>query len=122
MRSTSVNYTLAGYGPHNLVVGTLAELGPIGLLLLAAFVGPFMLRRGWGSEAAVIQASLISLLSLALFLDIFANRKQVWLVIGIAAGLAYLARRAEREPGSAAGRPSASGLERDQPEGGRPSG
>jgi hypothetical protein len=30
-----------------------------------------------------------------LFLDLFGNRKQVWLIIGIAVGLAYLARRAE---------------------------
>jgi exopolysaccharide production protein ExoQ len=83
-----------GRGPHNLVIGTLGELGPIGILLLAMFVGPLVLRRGWGPEAAAIQATLASLLVTCLFLDIFANRKQVWLIIGISAGLAYLARRA----------------------------
>ena len=72
---------------------TIVELGPIGLLLLAAFLGPLVLRRGWGPEALTVQAALASLLMQALFVDMFANRKQVWLVIGLAAGLAYLARR-----------------------------
>jgi hypothetical protein len=31
----------------------------------------------------------------AMFLDVFSNRKQVWLIIGLAAGLGYLARIAE---------------------------
>jgi hypothetical protein len=30
----------------------------------------------------------------ALFLDVLSNRKQVWLAIGLAAGLTYIARRA----------------------------
>ncbi len=83
-----------GVGPHNLVVGTLIELGPIGVLILALFVLPLVLQRGWGSEGATVQAALASLLVLALFLDILGNRKQVWLVIGLAAGLVYLRRRA----------------------------
>lgn len=87
-----------GYGPHSVVVGTLAELGPVGLALLALFLGPLVLRRGWGPDAPTIQAALASLLTLALFLDIVSNRKQVWLVIGLAAGLAYLARRERRAP------------------------
>ena len=90
---TSRSGQVVGRGPHNLVVGTVVELGPIGLMLLALFLGPLVLRRGWGPDAAVVQAALASLLATALFLDILSNRKQVWLVIGIAAGLAYLARR-----------------------------
>lgn len=86
--------SLQGYGPHNLVVGTLIELGPIGLLLLALFLLPLVLRRGWGPDAATVQAALASLLTLALFLDIVSNRKQVWLVIGLAAGLAFARRNA----------------------------
>jgi hypothetical protein len=85
--------TLEGRGPHNLVIATIVELGPLGMLLLALFLGPLVLRRGWGPDAATVQAALASLLTLALFLDILSNRKQVWLVIGLAAGLAYLARR-----------------------------
>ena len=104
-------YRLAGYGPHNVVVGTLVELGPLGLVLLASFLLPLVLRRGWGPDAAVVQAALASLLGLALFLDILANRKQVWLVIGIAAGLAYVARarrqQAARQPEPATGPPVA---------------
>jgi O-antigen ligase len=83
-----------GIGPHNLVIGTLIELGPIGLLLLALFLLPLVLQRGWGPDAATVQAALASLLILSLFLDILANRKQVWLVIGLAAGLAYVRRHA----------------------------
>ncbi len=90
---TSFSGQVVGRGPHNLVLGTLVELGPIGLLLLGLFLGPLILRRGWGAEAAVIQAALASLLATSLFLDILSNRKQVWLIIGTAAGLAYLARR-----------------------------
>ena len=86
------NY-LEQLGPHNLAIGTLIELGPIGLGLLALFVLPFMLRRGWGPDAAMIQAALASLLTLALFLDILSNRKQLWLIIGLAAGLAYVRDR-----------------------------
>jgi O-antigen ligase len=79
--------------PHSIVVGTLAELGWVGLILLALFLLPLILRSGWGPDAVVVQAALVSLLVAALFLDVLANRKQVWLLIGLAAGLAFLARR-----------------------------
>jgi len=82
-----------GRTAHNFVIQTIVELGPIGLLLLAAFLGPLVLRRGWGPEAVTVQAALVSLLISALFVDMFFTRKQVWLIIGFAAGLAYLSRR-----------------------------
>jgi hypothetical protein len=93
-------YRLEGAAPHNLVIGTVVELGPIGLMLLLAFVLPLALRRGWGPDAAIVQAALASLLTLALFLDLLANRKQIWIVIALAAGLAAVARqmRQESEP------------------------
>jgi O-antigen ligase len=87
-----------GIGPHNVAIGTLIELGPIGLLTLALFLLPLVLRRGWGPDAATVQAALASLLVLALFLDIVGNRKQVWLIIGLAAGLAYIKRKRRPEP------------------------
>ena len=87
---------LQSFGPHNLVIGTMIELGPIGLLLLALFVLPLILRRGWGPDAQMIQAALASLFVLALFLDILSNRKQVWLILGLAGGLAYLRRVREK--------------------------
>jgi O-antigen ligase len=99
------NYRLSGYGPHNVVVGTLIELGPLGLALLLLFLGPLILQRGWGANAAAVQAALASLAGVALFLDILANRKQVWLIIGIAAGLAYLARHDRAEARSRAAPP-----------------
>jgi len=78
--------------PHNIVIGTLGELGLVGFILLVLFLLPLLARRGWGSEAAVVQAALASLMTAALFLDVLSNRKQVWLFLGIAGGLAYLRR------------------------------
>jgi O-antigen ligase len=89
--STGTVQSLANLGPHNIVVGTLAELGFVGLVLLAAFLVPLVVRRGWGPDAAVVQAALASLLVMAMFLDVLA-RKELWLLIGLACGLAYLAR------------------------------
>jgi O-antigen ligase len=93
VRESDVEYSRTGRGPHNLVIGTIVELGPLGLLLLALFLAPLLLQTGWGPDARAVQAALISLITLALFLDVVGNRKQVWLVIGLAAGLGYLARR-----------------------------
>jgi len=83
--------SLASLGPHNIVIGTLAELGIVGVVLLGAFLVPLVVRRGWGPDAAVVQAALASLLVMAMFLDVLA-RKELWLLIGLACGLAYLAR------------------------------
>ena len=68
----------------------------MGLGLLALFIGPLLIRRGWGAEARIVQAGLIALFTSALFLDILSNRKQVWLFIALAAGLTYLARMERR--------------------------
>jgi O-antigen ligase len=93
----------AGRAPHNAVIGTLIELGPIGLLLVALAFGPLVIRRGWGPDAPAIQAALVSMLTLALFLDMLTHRKQVWLVVGLAAGLLYLARQARETAAREAG-------------------
>lgn len=94
MRAAGVtSYLHTGLGPHNIVVGTLAELGPVGLVLLGLFLLPLVVNRGWSPEWATVRASIASLLVIALFLDVVGNRKQVWLMIGLAAGLQYLARR-----------------------------
>jgi O-antigen ligase len=76
-------------GPHSIIFGSLAELGIIGFIPLAMFILPLVLRRGWGPEGSVVQAALASLLVSSLFLDIL-NRKQLWLILGLAAGLAYV--------------------------------
>ncbi|MHB8458854.1 MAG: O-antigen ligase family protein [Candidatus Limnocylindrales bacterium] len=81
-----------GRGPHSIIVGTLGELGVVGFLLLAALLVPLVVRPGYGPDAAAVQAALLSLLTAALFLDIL-NRKQFWLIVGLAAGLAFLERR-----------------------------
>lgn len=89
-----VDPTHAGSGPHNVVIGTLAELGIVGTTLLALFLVPLLLRRGFGPDAVIVQTGLASLVVDALFLDVLSNRKQVWLLIGLACGLLWLARRA----------------------------
>jgi O-antigen ligase len=81
--------------PHNLVFSTWAELGVVGMVLLGLFLVPLVVQRGWGPDAQVVRAILAAFIVDAFFLDLFGNRKQVWLIIGIAAGLAFLARRAE---------------------------
>jgi O-antigen ligase len=101
--------------PHNIVIGTLGELGLIGLFLLTTFLLPLVLRRGWGPDAAMVQAALASLVITAFFLDVL-NRKQLWLLAGIACGLLYLARvHSDREAAMAVRRtvlvPSSSAID-----------
>ena len=69
--------TFLGFGraPHSILVGTFAELGIVGLALLLLFLGPFLVRRGWGADAAVVQSILVSIMVSALFLDVLVNRK-----------------------------------------------
>lgn len=87
--------TGSGRAPHSIIVGTLGELGLIGLACLVLFLAPLTLRRGWGPDAVVVQAILASLMVSGLFLDVLGDRKQVWIGIGLASGLAYLARQAK---------------------------
>lgn len=91
--SDVVSWSTDVRGAHNFVLSTVVELGPIGLLALALFLGPLVLRRGWGREATTVQAMLTCLLVQASFVDMLSNRKPIWLVIGLAAGLAFVARR-----------------------------
>lgn len=95
LEATVQGYVYAGRAPHDLIVASLVELGPLGLTLAALFLVPLALRRGWGEEATAVRAAMASLLTVALFLDVVGNRKQVWLVIGLAAGLWWLRKRAE---------------------------
>jgi O-antigen ligase len=97
LRSSSVQTTdpdaLANLEAHNLVVSTLGELGFVGIVLLGVFLVPLVVRRGWGPDADFVQAALASLVIIALFQDMLA-RKEFWLLIGMAAGLAYLKKKA----------------------------
>ena len=86
-----------------MLIGTLGELGIVGLVLLAMFLGPLIIRKGYGPEAAAIRAALASLVVAGLFLDVLSNRKQVWLLIGIAAGLRHLASGERAAAGRASG-------------------
>ncbi len=118
------SYTDPNFGSHSIVVGTFGELGVVGAICLVLFLGPLLVRRGWGPHAAAVQAILAAMMTAALFIDAL-NRKQVWLVIGIAAGLAYLRRHApvpDDAPAPAPGRvvrvsapPAARGRPRSEP-------
>jgi O-antigen ligase len=89
-------YTHTAAAPHNLIIGTIVELGPIGIALVGLLLGPLVLRRGWGPNAAIVQAALAALLVAAMFLDMLGSHKELWLVIGLAAGLAYHSRVSAR--------------------------
>jgi exopolysaccharide production protein ExoQ len=101
-QSGIVDYTDPAFGSHSIIVGTFGELGVVGAMCLILFLGPLVVRRGWGPQGSAVQSMLAAMLTAALFIDAL-NRKQVWLVIGIAAGLAYLRRHepasVEPEPG-----------------------
>lgn len=77
--------------PHSIIIGTIGELGVIGFAFLCLLILPLLFRPGWGVDGVAVQAALASLVMSALFLDII-NRKQFWLIVGIACGLAYVAR------------------------------
>lgn len=77
--------------PHSIIIGTIGELGIIGFAFLCLLLVPLLVRPGWGPDAVAIQGALVALVMSALFLDII-NRKQFWLIVGIACGLAYVAR------------------------------
>jgi O-antigen ligase len=98
-------YTDPAFGSHSIVVGTFGELGVVGAICLLLFIGPLLVRRGWGPNGPAIQAMLAAMMTAALFIDVL-NRKQVWLVLGIAAGLAYL-RHHEPKPAESESAPPA---------------
>jgi O-antigen ligase len=91
-----VNVLDPGAGPHSLVIGTLAELGIVGMVLLAAFLVTTL--RGPGLRAVTaLHATVIALLTQSLFLDVM-NRKHLWLMIALVLGLSLriaLDRRAD---------------------------
>ena len=66
------------------------------------FLVPLVVRQGWGRDALLVQALLAALIFDGC-LDIFGYRKQVWIVIGMAGGLAYLARHARTPDGPTGG-------------------
>ncbi len=99
VRDTGVEYlTLAGRAPHNIAIGALVELGPLGLLFLALFLGPLLFRRLAGPDAVPVQAGLAALIVLAFFLGLLETSKTFWLMIGLTAGLAHVARPGGPDP------------------------
>ncbi len=69
--------------PHSLIVGTLTELGPIGLLLLGGFIIAIFARKSSSEHGTVLLSILATLLLESLFLDML-YRKVFWLMLGLA--------------------------------------
>lgn len=74
-------------GSHSIIVGTLVELGILGLGCLVAFVWHVLRPRPAGELAEVARLAVMAMLIQALFLDIL-GRKQLWLFVALAVGLA----------------------------------
>ncbi len=95
-----INVLDPGAGSHSIIVGTLVELGIVGLVLLAPFIGTVIFARGRGMTWNVLHGSVVAIMAQALFLDVL-NRKHVWLLLGLALGMMWRAaadaRAAERE-------------------------
>jgi O-antigen ligase len=79
-------------GSHSLLVGTVVELGVIGLLFVLAFLWNVVRpRRGDAPLAEMARLAVLAMVVQALFLDIL-GRKQLWLFIAIACGLSLATR------------------------------
>lgn len=81
-----------GRAPHYIVVRTAVELGARGLLLLVFFLGRSYSGAGRTGGRDPSRRRCIATHG-GPPLGALDDRKQVWLVIGFAAGLAYLGRQ-----------------------------
>ncbi len=73
-----------GFGPHNIYLGTAAELGLVGLALLLAWLGTILRHlRPRDLAFLAVSAAFIAFLVQGAFLDIL-NRKYFWLLLGLA--------------------------------------
>jgi O-antigen ligase len=88
----------AGRGPHNVLLGIAVETGVLGGLLLVVFFASALLPPTRDRTITMVRVALISMFVQALFLDILLQ-KQLWLLLGIAFGLAA-SRRLERLGGT----------------------
>jgi O-antigen ligase len=95
-------------GSHSIIVGTLVELGVVGVVCLAGFLWHVLRPRDAGEMAHMARLAVMAILIQALFLDVL-GRKQVWLFIAIAIGLAAAAR----VPGGVRERADTDGLASD---------
>ena len=83
-------------GPHNIVVGTLVELGIVGLILLFGVARSLFRGRAHAEAAVLARAVMIGFAIQSLFLGI-ANLKQVWLFAAITLGLAAAERLSQAD-------------------------
>jgi O-Antigen ligase. len=87
----AIDALYVGRGPHSILVGTAAELGVIGIVLLGLFLWRVLSARSGLGLSNFVRAALVAILAQAMLLDLL-NRKQLWLVLGMAVGLAAVAR------------------------------
>lgn len=88
-----------GTAPHSILFGTAAELGVVGIVLLGLFLWRVLSARSSFAFGNFVRVALIAMLAQAMFLGI-SDRKQLWLILGIAAGLAAAATEREADSGA----------------------
>lgn len=80
-----------GRDPHSILVGTAAELGIVGIVLLGLFLWSVLSVRSSVGLWPFVRAAVIAMLAQAMFLTLL-DRKQLWLILGMGIGLAAAAR------------------------------
>jgi O-antigen ligase len=108
-------------GPHNIVVGTLVELGIVGLILLFGVARSLFLGRARTEAAVLARAVMIGFVVQSLFLGI-ANLKQVWLFAAITLGLAAAERLSQASDEAAPDAVAVAGIGAGAPASGRGAG
>ena len=76
-----------GRGAHSVLLATAAELGVVGVFLLGTFLWRVLTAESSTALWSYARAAVLAVFAQAMLLDVI-ERKQVWLVLGIAAGLA----------------------------------
>ena len=77
----------AGRAPHNVLLGSVVEMGVVGGVLLVGFFALALRQPVRDGFTNMVRVALFSLLVQSLFLDILLQ-KQLWLFLAIAFGLA----------------------------------
>ena len=80
-----------GRDPHSILLEIAAELGIVGIALFGLFLWRVLSARSGLPLSNFVRAALVAMLAQAMFLTLI-ERKQLWLILGIAIGLAASAR------------------------------
>lgn len=93
-----------GAGLHSILMTTAAELGVIGVVFLGLFLWRVLNARSSLGLWNFVRAALVATLVQAMFLDML-ERKQLWLLMGLALGIAAAVRNLNPDAVAARGPP-----------------